>query len=434
MPALEVRDPIHGAIDVSVGERSVIDHRLFQRLRNVRQLGFSELAFPSATHNRYGHSIGAMWLAERAFRSIFPTSGAQRPLSSAAHERFRRCLRLATLLHDVGHPPLSHCTESAMPPVEDLGLASVRPARSGRRATHEDFTVKIIAESSLSPVIAQASEPAPIHVAALIDPDVPVDDDFFHDGGLDYRPLLSQLVSSELDMDRVDYLLRDSHFAGVEYGRFDHRWLLAHLRAHVADGDRVHLALDQRAIYAFDDFLLSRYHMFLMVYYHYRPVVFEEMMLRWFDEVGGHAVPTDVESYAGADDPWLMGRLRESVSEWALRIVERRPYKLLLERHGSPAEDLPELAERLDEAGIPYIATDSWGILSKYSAAATTPSRAPTLYVVDSSRLLPRPVRPIQESTDLFARYAERRQISRLYVPPEQLDEASGLFGGSPAA
>jgi hypothetical protein len=319
-----------------------------------------------------------------------------------------------------------------MPPVEDLGLTIVSPARAGRRATHEDFTLKIIAESSLSPVIEAASEPNPDHVAALIDPDVPVDDGFFVHDGLDYRPLLSQLVSSELDMDRVDYLLRDSHFAGVEYGRFDHRWLLAHLRLHVAEGDRVHLALDQRAIYAFDDFLLSRYHMFLMVYYHYRPVVFEEMMLRWFDEIGGHAVPADIEAYAGADDPWLMGRLRESVSEWALRIVERRPYKLLLERHGGPAADLASQAERLDEVGIPYIQTDSWGVLSKYAGTATAPPRAPTLYVVDASRLLAQPARPIQESTELFDRYAERRRISRLYVSPERLDAASALFGGGP--
>ena len=338
------------------------------------------------------------------------------------------------LLHDVGHPPLSHCTESALPPVEDLDLSCVFPRRQGRRATHEDFTLKIITDSSMSAVVATHGGVEPLYVAALIDPDVRVDDGFFVEEGLDYRPLLSQLVSSELDMDRVDYLLRDSHFAGVEYGRFDHRWILAHLRAQSTDGDRVHLALDQRAIYAFDDFLLSRYHMFLMVYYHYRPVVFEEMMLRWFAEIGGHAVPEDIEAYAGADDPWLMGRLRESVSEWALRIVERRPYKLLLERHGPTAVDLAGMAEGLDEAGIPYIQTDSWGVLSKYSGAATAPPRAPTLYVVDGAKLLAGPARPIQESTDLFARYAERRRISRLYVPPEELDPASAVIVGSPKA
>ena len=428
MRPLEVRDPIHGAIEVHDGERSVIDHPLFQRLRNVRQLGFSELAFPSATHNRYGHCIGAMHLADLAFQGIFQRAPVPRPV----HERFRRCLRLASLLHDVGHPPLSHCTESALPPVEDLDLRVVGTPRTGRRATHEDFTVKIIAESSLSVEIARSGEASPAHVAALIDSDVPVGDDFFVHAGLDYRPLLAQLVSSELDMDRVDYLLRDSHFAGVEYGRFDHRWLLAHLRSHKVDGDRVHLALEQRAIYAFDDFLLSRYHMFLMVYYHYRPVVFEEMMLRWFKETGGYAVPADVEEYVEADDGWLMARLRSSRSEWAARIVERRPYKLLMERHGGPDVGLAGFASRLEEAGVPLIQTDSWGVLSKYAAGASTDLQGPTLYVVDESPLLPEPVRPIQESTDLFVRYAQRRRLSRLYVPPSDVARASALLSESP--
>ncbi len=421
---MEVRDPIHGAIEVEDGERAVIDHPLFQRLRNVRQLGFSELAFPSATHNRYGHSIGAMWLSGAALHGIFSNC----PLSARAKDRFRRCVRLAMLLHDVGHPPLSHCTESALPPVEDLDLSCVFPRRQGRRATHEDFTLKIITDSSMSAVVATHGGVEPLYVAALIDPDVRVEDGFFVEEGLDYRPLLSQLVSSELDMDRVDYLLRDSHFAGVEYGRFDHRWILAHLRAQSTDGDRVHLALDQRAIYAFDDFLLSRYHMFLMVYYHYRPVVFEEMMRRWFAETGEYAVPLDVEAFAQADDAWLTGRLRASDSEWARRIVDRSPYSLLLERHGGPDGGLGDLSERLEEAGVAQIHTDSWGMLSKYAATPTSPVQGPTLYVVDASPLLPEPTRAIQDSTDLFARYRERRRISRLYVDPDDVDRASRLL------
>jgi len=424
---VEVRDPIHGGVELYEGETAVIDHPLFQRLRNIKQLGFAELSFPGATHNRYGHSIGVLALASHAYRSIelgLPLSGPETGL------RFLQCVRLAALLHDVGHLPLSHAIEASLPPVETLGLTCVRPAPSGRRATHEDYTLKVLCESSLSPVIgAVHPEVEPRHVAALIDPAVPDDDGFFVDGGLDYRPLLSQLVSSELDMDRVDYLLRDSFFAGVAYGSFDHHWLLAHLCHLVADDGRVFLALDRRALYAFDDFLLSRYHMFLMVYFHHRAVIYKEMLRRYLREEGaGEVVPTDVEDLVRADDHALMGRLRASRNEWARRIVERDAFKLLVERHGASAEQaVLRGAEALTAAGVRHICTDSWGVLSKYAEKGRG---APTLWVRDHSSVWPDPPCPIEQSTDLFDKYADRRRISRIYVAAEDREAAARLLAG----
>src|SRR3954468_12107305 len=111
---MEIRDAIHGAITVEPFELPIIDSRYFQRLRHIKQLGFAENSFPSATHNRYIHSLGAMHTATRAFDTIFGKT------ARTTHQRLRALVRLAALLHDIGHGPLSHTTEFAMPNVKEL--------------------------------------------------------------------------------------------------------------------------------------------------------------------------------------------------------------------------------------------------------------------------------------------------------------------------
>ena len=157
---MEVRDPIHGAIPVSKGEARVVDHPFVQRLRHIKQVGFSELAFPGAVHTRYNHSVGVMHLAGRAFDTAL---GDFSFTNDARRQALRACLRLAALLHDVGHAPFSHCTEFAMPALGTLGITAYEPQvlqeRGGHRATHEDYTVGIV-DRALSAVI-EDSHPSP---------------------------------------------------------------------------------------------------------------------------------------------------------------------------------------------------------------------------------------------------------------------------------
>jgi HD superfamily phosphohydrolase len=156
MALVYIRDPIHGSIDVSIKELKLIDQPAFQRLRNVRQLGFSELAFPGATHSRYAHSLGAMHIATRLFDQLFGPGD----LPEAARQQFRQATRLAMLFHDIGHAPLSHATEMAMPKI------------GKRQATHEDYTLKLILESPLTDKIKELFAEtgiSPAHIAALID-------------------------------------------------------------------------------------------------------------------------------------------------------------------------------------------------------------------------------------------------------------------------
>jgi HD superfamily phosphohydrolase len=236
---MEIRDVLHGSILIHPAELPIIDSRYFQRLRQIKQLGFAEFSYPSATHNRYIHSLGCMHVASQAFDSIFShgpiPSQDERPPASLT--RFRDVVRLAALLHDIGHGPLSHTTETAMGDVRTLGTS-----QEIRKATHEDYTLKIILDSELSRVIEARGAShgfGPEHVASLIYPESQNPElaqrtaDFFVekvDGqAIDFRPILKQLISSELDADRMDYLRRDSLHAGVSYGHFDFNWLLNHL-------------------------------------------------------------------------------------------------------------------------------------------------------------------------------------------------------------
>jgi len=429
---MEVRDPIHGAITVGTDELAVLDHPFVQRLRNIRATGFSHLAFPGATHTRYSHSIGAMHMAGIAFDQAyrdFPHA------DDRVKSRFRSLVRVAALCHDLGHAPFSHSTEFAMPELAKLHIPLYpRSLDRGRRATHEDYTIAILGSQGLSSIIAKRFPFTSAHVAALISPDVEGDRDFFLVNGLDHRRILSQLISSELDVDRLDYLRRDSYFTGTRYGQVDAEWILGNLSAQIID-DEVTLALDSRAIYAFDHFLLARHHQYLMVYFHHKSVVYEEMLKRYVAAASsGWRLPWDLDEYLRVDDIALEFHLRQVDNPWARRISELRPYKRVVEKHGSPEDvELASEKERLFEAGIGVIATSSTGKLSRYEAIGQKRSRAPAILVLERMPGMPVDgVKTLSEASDVFQRYADARRIARLYVAPEEVAKARAVLGLRP--
>lgn len=436
---IHIRDPIHGTIPLTAQEVRLVDSPFFQRLRNVKQLGFADLAFPGATHSRYAHSLGAMHVATQLFDVLFPerpdATDTRRPASvlpvqlpPADRARFRQAVRMAMLFHDCGHAPLSHTTEMIMPAVGALEIP--RPcADPDRRATHEDYTLKILLDSELSRTLTQRFSDVgitPEDVADLIEP-IPGDPARrWTVDGMDFGPLLHQLCSSELDADRMDYLQRDSFFSGVNYGKFDSEWLIRNVLP-VSVGPAVHLGVHARAIFSFEDFLLSRYHMFLSVYYHHTPVCFGEMLARYFEETPGeYALPADVEQYVQHDDAVLWMALRGSRNRWAQRICARRGLRVLRDdpRGGEGVDGT--LVATLKEAGIEAIAHTSRGVLSKYFHRASEPGtrQVPAIYVVDGTAS---PV-PVEEFTPLYRRYADAVQVQRLYVDPEHAERAQQIL------
>ena len=411
---MHIRDPIHGAIEITADERTLVDSPQYQRLRNVKQLGFADLAFPGATHTRYAHGLGAMAIATKVFDALAP----QLDLELDDRERFRQTLRLAVLFHDLGHAPLSHATERIMPNLAELRVPQWVRAPSPRRADHEDYTLKLVLDSGLAAEIrhrfgSRGIEPE--HIAALISGKAPPGAYPFRSRGRDLMPVLRQVVSGELDADRMDYLQRDSFFAGVNYGKFDADWIVQNLTAVEREG-RVFLGLQHRAIFAFEDFLLSRYHMFLSVYFHSTSVGYEILLQRWC-ESGEYALPADVDQYLLHDDVALLSALRASQNPWARRVVRRHGYRVLTEN--APGEDPQELEgmhARLEAAGVDSFVTVSRGVLSHYGREAT-------LWVKT-----PRAEFPIGEYTPLYQRYAEAATLARLYVEPERWDEARRLL------
>ncbi|HTO97913.1 MAG TPA: HD domain-containing protein, partial [Myxococcales bacterium] len=344
---MHIRDPIHGAIELTSDERALIDSPQYQRLRNVKQLGFADLAFPGATHTRYAHGLGAMAMASKVYDALSP----QLELELDDRARFRQTLRLAVLFHDLGHPPLSHASERIMPPLQELRVPAWAAESVARRAGHEDYTLKLVLDSPLAGEIRRrfsARGIDPEHVAGLICGRQPPGPSPYRSRGRDLLPVLRQVVSGELDADRMDYLQRDSFFTGVNYGKFDADWIVQNLAA-VEREDRVYLGLQHRAVFAFEDFLLSRYHMFLSVYFHATSVGYEVILQRWC-ESGEYALPADPDQYLQHDDVSLIAALRASSNPWARRVVRRQGYRVLMENApGEDAQALEGMQKRLEE-------------------------------------------------------------------------------------
>jgi HD superfamily phosphohydrolase len=423
---MELKDPIHGAIEVSSAEVAVIDSLEFQRLRSIKQLGFAEFSFPGATHNRYIHSVGVMHLAGLAFDSVF------RGFEFSTHHaraRLRQVVRLGALLHDIGHGPLSHTTEEVMPTVDLLNIAvygereKLGKNSKARKATHEDYTIKFVTGSKLTEIIKQNfSDFDPLHIACLIDLKLKTPDDFFSDHGLDLRPVLSQIISSEMDVDRMDYLERDAYFCGTNYGRVELGWLIGNMTCHEVAG-KIHLALNRRALYTFDDFLISRHHMYLMIYFHHKSIIYEEMLHRYLTSPDcTYFLPASITDYVKCTDFSLYEHLSHATNPWAKRIADRQPFRMLFEMHATEETARPQMMKHaLETEGFAVIHASSRARLSKYHA--TQAEQSYPIFVVDNYDPMEKPV-PIEQCTSIFQRYEETRRIERLYVAGEDYQAA----------
>lgn len=258
------RDPIHQLIRIDRDDEFIldlIDTPEFQRLRRIRQLGVSWLTYPGAEHSRFAHSLGVFNFVQRMLEVL-----RRRYVGHEPERYLQDCGKLvkaAALLHDIGHGPFSHMIERAFPTGRD----------------HEAKTVSIIKDPASG--VARALEKHGMDsnaVADLIQHTSP-------------HPLLSDLVTSQLDADRMDYLLRDSYATGVQYGRYDAEWLLNSVcigrNPREVEADQPwgawRLALDERrGEKAAEQFILARAHMNEQVYFHRVTRGFEAMLLNLF--------------------------------------------------------------------------------------------------------------------------------------------------------
>ena len=293
-------DPVHHFIELEPGEARLLDLAPMQRLRRLRQLGLAYFAFPSAEHSRFTHALGALAMGTRAYDGLIRhVAGAGTP--ERAYER--RLVRVALLLHDVGHGPFSHACEAV------LGVR------------HEERTHEILALPAMREGI-EALDVDPADVLGLIT----------GDPGSAY-PALRELVSGpNLDADRMDYLLRDAYFTGVVSGRYDADQLVASLRLFERDGAAV-VGIDSRGVVALESFVVARYMMFASVYFHHTTRLFERILQDALRELWPNPhVLDDIEEFLRWDDFRVLNELREVESEAARALRERiRIYALAAE-------------------------------------------------------------------------------------------------------
>jgi HD superfamily phosphohydrolase len=235
----EITDPIHKHIRFTEAEHDILDSQMFQRLRRIRQLAGAHLIYPSAQHSRFEHSLGTMHIAGYAGETLLSKGYLE------SEEEIQE-LRLAALLHDIGHGPFSHLFEEVL--------------NEKSRKNHEDIGKEIILKSEIRDIISRYGYDSST-VSNL-------------SCGQSKIKFLNEIIAGSLSADIMDYLPRDGMFTGAEYGNIDYHRLVTSFQ--VVTNDQ--LALDRSALYSFESMLISRYEMFKAVYFH-KTVRSAEVML-----------------------------------------------------------------------------------------------------------------------------------------------------------
>jgi hypothetical protein len=296
-----VRDPLWNNIGIDAQALAVLDTTPFQRLRYVRQLGHAFLVYPGATHARFEHALGTYHLARRAL-GVLQERGSLAAI--AADES--AVIRLAALLHDLGHYPFSHALEEAgLPSHETLAREHLR---------HPELATALAATG-----IRDAAD----RIVALIT-------------GASTSPLHG-LIAGALDLDKIEYLTRDAHMCGVPYGTVDVDRLL-HSLVVVDDGRHPTVGLHEKGVSALESLLFAKYQMYRNVYWHHAVRSATAMFKRVVRDAirGGHL---EVAWIGGSTDEALMEALRSRGNpSLAERLRRRRLYKRVLDL---PASELP---------------------------------------------------------------------------------------------
>lgn len=267
----EITDPIHRSIRFTAAERDIIDSPVFQRLRRIRQLAGAHLVYPSAQHSRFEHSLGAMHVSGLAGESLLAKGHIDN--ADTVQE-----LRLAALLHDIGHGPFSHLFEEVL--------------ETKTSTSHEEIGRRIIAKTEVADALAKNGYNSD-HVARL-------------SFGQSKTGFLNEIISGGLSADIMDYLPRDAYFTGAEYGKVDYNRLVSSFEV-----EKGKLAINKSVLNSLESMLISRYEMFKAVYFH-KTVRSAEVMLLQSMIAGDDSLAlsdTSLENYLSLTDEATLERL-----------------------------------------------------------------------------------------------------------------------------
>lgn len=249
MAEIRIRDSVHGFMSFGDKERDLIDSIPLQRLRGIRQLAMASLVYPGAVHTRFDHTLGVAHLAGLMAEAL------------DLDKDERRLVRFAALLHDVGHGPFSHVSETAL---ERFAVRQALPEGQKNEKIHERVTADIIRQNPRLQEIIGRDDCE--HIARLLS--------IGHGD-----PVLKAVISGPLDADKQDYLLRDSHFCGVSYGLFDSGQFFRSLVCNSTNNGR-DLMVARDGVHAVEQYVLAKYHMTAMVYRHKVRLITDQMITR----------------------------------------------------------------------------------------------------------------------------------------------------------
>jgi len=286
----EIKDPVHGYVYITEEEKEIIDSFPFQRLHRLRQLAGAEYVYPGANHTRFEHSVGVMYLAGRV--------GENPSIAQRIREEEVEMVRVAALLHDVGHGPFSHVFEHLLD--KELGK------------THEDMTRWIITNSELKDTLNKtgysAEETGKLATGVL------------HKPG---KAFLDQIICSAVDVDKLDFVVRDTHHTGAEYGYIDIFRLI-----HALDVLGENLAVELGALSVLESFIIARIESFKSIYFHRvgraAQIMLATAMEKANEELGLTSFKTP-EEYLAMDDYTVWTRLKDcKKSSGIIKNLERR--------------------------------------------------------------------------------------------------------------
>ncbi len=406
----EIRCPVHGFIRLSEWEMGIVSEPAFQRLRRIRQLAWTDEVYPGAMHTRFEHSLGVMHTATLLYDAIVRNSRevleSELAYDDAGFERYRQLVRLAALLHDVGHSPFSHAAEDLFPTNE----------KTKQQYRHEEYSAAIIRKHLRSAIEDHPSSNNygfdADDVAALIE----------GTAGAKQGIFWRDLIAGQMDADRMDYLLRDSHHTGVGYGRFDLHRLISTIRAIPGtNGRHPLLGISEGGWHAAEALVIARYLMFTQVYFHKTRVAYDIHLRGALRELlPNNQFPKpeeqDLDDFLKWDDWRVLGALANGDGgEHGKRLAERRHYRRIYATNEvCTDEELSELDKIRASLGA-MLASEESASKSWYKTGKTD------IAVVSDTRA--KRIAPLSQYSSVIANMKSNNQIL-LYVKPEDVETA----------